>query len=175
MQSGTSALIGLGVGLGITIPIVLVLSVLTYIRCRKYYKSRRRRNDDDGGEEQYAVYIKRQQKQHTTAKSPPEVNSPPAICRNRVPTELAAPNQWYPERPKPVFEPEPRRRSDFSFIGPSSAGEIELHRNWTGVSQPSPTQTLGPRSARASERGKNRFRGLRSLNNTNNSLSPLNI
>src|SRR6267378_1461460 len=126
MQIATSALIGLGVGLGITIPIVLVLSVLTYIRCRKYYKTRRRRNDD-GGEEQYAVYI---------TKSPLGVNYPPAIIRNRVPTELAAPNQWYPERPKPVFEAEPRRRSDFSFIGPSSAGEIELHRNWTGASQP---------------------------------------
>jgi len=158
MQSDTSALIGLGVGLGITIPIVLVLTVITYIRCRKYHKIRRRRNDGGGGtlegrEEQY----KQPEQQH---KSPLEVlNSPSAICRNKVPTELAAGsptggNQWYPERPKPIFEVEPRRRSDFSF-GPSSSGEIELYRNWNNG---------------ANERGKTRFCGFRSYHN--NTLAP---
>ena len=154
MQSDTSALIGLGVGLGITVPIVIVLSVLTYIRCRKYHKIRRRRNDGtlEGGEEQY----KQPEQQHTTAKSPLEVlNSPSAICRNKVPMELSAGSPtgtqpWFPEAPKPIFEVEPRRRSDFSF-GPSSAGEIELHRNWNGANH---------------ERGRNRFIGFRSNNNT---------
>ena len=61
---------------------------------------------------------------------------------------------WFPEAPKPIFEVEPRRRSDFSF-GPSSAGEIELHRNWNGANH---------------ERGRNRFIGFRS--NNNNTLAP---